>query len=287
MRWEYNGLFYDTKGQNTNVWPSLINTVPVPGIDAAHGTLAGWVVPSNFDFAANPTPPVSGIYQNNKTIVTQNSPSIKNFAPRMGFAWKPTSSDRFVLRGGAGYFYDRVGQNIYNKGPQQGSPYAVPVSRSGAANYFSTLAQPYAPTPLGWTPRWVNINTATQTGTTSNLSVVLANPKYLTPLTYEWNLNLQYEFLPKWVLEVGYVGSRGIHQVPDPSIFTFLEHQINQAQLASPTNPLNGITTNTVANAGVRVPYLGFAPSGVGSDETNGDSKFNSLQATVRKQFSH
>jgi len=287
LRWEYDGLFYDKYGENTDIWPSLINTVPIPGTTPATGTLAGFVVPSNFNFAANPAPPVGGLFQNNQKIVTQNSPSIRNFAPRVGFAWKPLASDRFVVRGGAGYFYDRVGQNIFNKGPQQNSPYAVPIYQTSAANYFSTLAQPYAPTPLGWEPRWVNINTATQTGTSSNLSVILANPIYLTPLTYEWNLNVQYEFLPQWVLELGYVGTRSIHQVPDPSIITQLERQINQAQLASPTNPINGITTNTVANASVRVPYLGFSPSGLGDDQTDGDSKYNSLQATVRKQFSH
>jgi hypothetical protein len=283
LRWEYDGLFYDKYGENTDIWPSLINTVPVPGTTPATGTLAGYVVPSNYNFAANPAPPVGGVFQNNKKIVTQNTPSITNFAPRVGFAWKPLASDRFVVRGGAGYFYDRVGQNIFNKGPQQNSPYAVPIYQTSAANYFSSLAQPYASTALGWTPRWVNFTT----GTSSNISTILASPVYLTPLTYEWSLNVQYEFAPTWVLELGYVGSRSIHQVPDPSFIQQLERQINQAQLASPTSPINGITTNTVANASLRVPYLGFSPSGLGDDQTVGDSKYNSLQATVRKQFSH
>ena len=59
--------------------------------------------------------------------------------------------------------------------------------------------------------------------------------------------------------------------------------QINEAQLASPANPINGITTNTIANASLRVPYLGFSPGGLQSAETIGDTKYNSLQATVRK----
>ncbi|HVZ61187.1 MAG TPA: carboxypeptidase-like regulatory domain-containing protein, partial [Terriglobales bacterium] len=284
IRWEYNGLARDNAGALTTIWPSLINTVPVPGTSAATGTLAGYVVPSNFNFAAYPAPPVGGLYQNNKDIATQNSPSIKNFAPRAGFAWKPLSSDRFVIRGGGGYFYDRIGSTVYNKGTQQNTPYAVPIARSGAANFASSLAQPYDPTArLGWTPRWANLTT----GASSNLSVTLTNPIILPPTTYEWNLNMQYEFLPKWVLEVGYVGTRGIHQAPDSTIINILEHQLNSARLASPTNPINGITTNTNANAALRVPYLGFGPGGLGSALNIGDSKYNSLQATVRKQFSH
>jgi hypothetical protein len=283
LRWEYYGLFYDVFGKNTNIWPSLINTVPVPGTTPATGTLAGFVLPSNFDFSAYPAPPVGGLYQNDKKIVTQNGPSLKNFAPRLGFAWKPLSGDRFVVRGGAGYFYDRVGQNVYNKGPQQNIPYAVPIYQVNAANYFSSFAQPYAQIPLGWTPRWAN----TTTGASSNLSYILADPNYLTPLTYEWNLNLQYEFASRWVLEVAYVGSRSIHQVPDSTLINQIERQINQAQIASPTHLVNGLSTNSIANASVRVPYLGFSPSGVGFDQTNSDSKYNSIQGTVRKQLSH
>ncbi len=119
-----------------------------------------------------------------------------------------------------------------------------------------------------------------QTGTSSNLSQVLLEQNAPTPLMDQWNLNIQYEFAPTWVLELGYIGSHGIHQ-------TSAIRELNEAELASPSNPVNGITTNTVANANVRVPYLGFSPAGLSDDEFTGDAKFNSLQATVRKQLSH
>ena len=113
-------------------------------------------------------------------------------------------------------------------------------------------------------------------------------PVYLVPTTYQWNLNTQYEFLPQWVLEAGL---RGKPRDPPGSRLhsrrRIAFHQINEAQLASPTNPINGLTTNTVANAAVRVPYLGFSAAGLANDPTIGDSKFNSLQVTVRKQMSH
>ena len=81
LRWEYDGLEYDKYGQASNIWPSLIQTVPVPGSTPATGTLAGWVVPSNFVFANNPVPPVGGVFQSNHKIATQSNPPIDNFAP--------------------------------------------------------------------------------------------------------------------------------------------------------------------------------------------------------------
>src|SRR5207247_5957767 len=62
----------------------------------------------------------------------------------------------------------------------------------------------------------------------------------------------------------------------------------NIAQLAGPdcvSCAITGVTTSTPANATLRVPYLGFAPTAIRL--ANDDSyKFNSLQASVRKQLS-
>ena len=81
-------------------------------------------------------------------------------------------------------------------------------------------------------------------------------------------------------MEVGYVGSSGINQAN-------YNHNYNLAQLASPSNPINGVTTNTEANAVYRVPYLGYQPIGVQGTEYDATYHYNSLQTTVRKQFSY
>jgi hypothetical protein len=291
VRWEYIGIESDANGNNVNIWPSLINLVNVPvslggtlGTTAATGTLAGFVVPSNFNYSIYPPPPVGGLFQSNHEIPPQNNPSKTNFAPRVGFAWKPlASNDRFVVRGGGGLFYDRIGSNQYDKGSIQVPPYLVPVFQSGTANYFSTFAQPYAPTSLGWQTRWANF----ATGQSSNINDLLMAQNYLTPVTYQWNLNIQYEFLPQWVLELGYVGIHAIHQTPDNLVSSTQEHQLNEALLATAATPVNGITTSTTSNASLRVPYLGFAPGGLEADQTISSAKYNSMQATVRRQFSH
>jgi hypothetical protein len=76
------------------------------------------------------------------------------------------------------------------------------------------------------------------------------------------------------------VGSSGINLVD-------AYHMYNEAMLASPSNPINGQTTNTLANINARVPYVGYAANGLTVTAFDGSSHYNSLQATVRKQFSY
>jgi len=51
---------------------------------------------------------------------------------------------------------------------------------------------------------------------------------------------------------------------------------------------LTPVTTNlnTGDNRNLRVSYLGFAPGGVAQTSPTGDSRYDSLQAQVRRQFS-
>jgi hypothetical protein len=180
----------------------------------------------------------------------------------------------------------------------QNFPYAIPAFQaSGAANYAASEAVPYptavaalAASPstggLGWAAatRWFNAATSSA----SALNVLVMPPNFQVPTTYEWNLQTQYEFLPTWVLEVGYVGSHSIHQLLASIPGGAQEvDQLNVPTLATAGNPVNGIATNTAANAALRVPYLGFATAGLAELGNLGKSLFDSAQVTVRKQLSH
>ena len=290
VRWEYDSLAWDKQGLSTNIWPSLLSTVPIPGSSAATGTLAGIVIPSNWNFQLNPPPPVGGVFQNNHKGSTQGGTPLDNFGPRVAFAWSPLGNKPLVLRSGIGVFYDRAAMGFYTGGINQAVPYATPIFASGAANYYSSLQVPYQGSP-SWGPRWINFTNSTY----SSLSETSIFPNYnQTPRVYQWNVTAQYQFVHDWTLELGYVGSRGAHQEGIPG---FTGQQGNEAQLVG--NPLGTnevtapaiaaglVTTNTVANAFERVPYLGFQPGGLLEFTNRTDTKFNSLQATLRKQLSH
>jgi hypothetical protein len=155
LRWEYLALPIDSGGLTTNIYTNLINTVPIPGPTPATGTLAGFVVPSNYNFAQFPAPPVGGVIQSQHKGWQQDNTPLDDFEPRLGLAWSPLA--RLVIRSGAGFFYDREGGTTYIGAIEQGEPYSTGLLEAGPANWFSSEAQPYpANSTLGWTPRYTN-----------------------------------------------------------------------------------------------------------------------------------
>ena len=283
LRWEYDGMFSDKYGNLTNIWPSQIATVPVPptGPTTSGPGLAGYVVPDNTSSAYGPLPAGVLKVDNGNSIAAH--PPYSNFAPRFGFAWQPTAKGNLVVRAGFGLFYDRTWADSFIHGLQQNPPYAITTSY-GPGNP-QTLQNPFPNLSVGiWNSRWSNLTCQPDgtscTGTNSNLNLPFLNPYIHTPLTRQYNMSIQYEFVRNWVLEVGYVGMSAINLID-------IYHNNNAAMLASPSNPINGQIANTLANVDLRVPYLGYQPTGLQGTQFDGNSNYNSLQATIRKQFSY
>ncbi|MBN2242052.1 MAG: carboxypeptidase regulatory-like domain-containing protein [Acidobacteria bacterium] len=283
LRWEYNSMLNDTVGNMTAVWPNLMATVPVPPTEPTTSGpgLVGYVVPKN----TNPqygTPP-DGVFQVDNNNSIEGHPPYTNFAPRVGVAWQPAGSGKLVLRGGFGMFYDRIQAYYYVRAYQESPPYAVSLSYGPFNSY--TLENPFPDLPTGSYPsRWSSLACDPDgnncSGFGSNLSTMFLNPNVDVPLTYQYNVSIQYEFLPRWVLDVAYVSSRGRNLMNSYK-------NINLAQLATPENPINGQTANTTANVGLRVPHIGFQPTGLQGTYFDGKSNYHALQATVRKAFSY
>ena len=273
VRWEYNGILSDKFGNLTNTWVSKLgpnSAVPSAPLGLP-GNYAGFVTPGNFDTKTWGNPP-AGVFASGGSLPLAQHPPRSNFGPRLGFAYQ--ASSKLVIRGGAGLFYDRVGMDRFVHSVQEGNPYAATVALQPTA----TIADPYPATPALGTfgQRWANFTT----GQTSGINRPFLNEVIHTPLVRQYNINIQYEFAPAWIAEVGYVGSNGIN-------LTDYNHNYNTAGIATPSNPINGLTTTTIANRDLRTPYLGFVSNGLQGTAYDGISNYNSLQMTVRKQFSH
>ena len=299
LRWEYDGFPSEVNGRNTNMWPSLVALQPFPLVSSPclgvvfpapcpGATYSGYVVPANYNVAVN-GPLAPGVFVNSRNTAPQSTPPLDNFSPRIGFAFQPLSTDRFVVRGGFGYYYNRLPMENYYTPLTRNPPYANNAALSGTALYFASLVDPWTTSPVGWLPRWYTVN-----GLSSNTNVNGLGQHLTTPLSYQYSLNTQYEFLPTWVLEVGYVGAHGIHQFNGNSGSAGGTTPLNSGLLASPSNPVNCgydgvptdcITTDTTSNVNLRVRYLGMAPT-FNYGSTDESYLYNSLQTTVRKQLS-
>jgi hypothetical protein len=283
LRWEYNSMLNDAVGNMTSVWPNLMATVPIPPTEPTTSGpgLVGFVVPKN----TNPlygTPP-DGVYQANNNNSLEGHPPYTNFGPRIGVAWQPASNGKLVVRGGFGMFYDRVMAYYFVRAYQESPPYAASLSY-GPFNPY-TLAQPFPDRPTGsypsrWSTRACDPNGTNCAGTGSGLSTLFLNPNVDVPLTYQYNVSMQYEFLRNWVLDVAYVGTRGTKLMNSYK-------NINLAQLATPENPIHGQIANTTGNRDLRVPHIGYGATGLGGTYFDGRSNYHSLQATVRKVYSY
>ncbi|MBI2821078.1 MAG: TonB-dependent receptor [Acidobacteria bacterium] len=127
-----------------------------------------------------------------------DNPSLKNFSPRIGFAWDPTNSGKFSLRGGFGLFHQQILQWCCTSSLFRNTPFAIrAVLLEGRDN--DLLAQfPTALRSLGGGFR----------GALGPGMQVVGDPNQ--PYMMQWSLTLQRELFNDIALTVGYSGSRGV-----------------------------------------------------------------------------
>ena len=172
-------------------------------------------------------------------------PTRRDIAPRVGIAWRPMKSERFVVRSAYGIFYDEAISNI-NILPHGNPPFY---------NMAAYLQSPGCPGGLCTVQDLLN-QTGRQSGVVQGNMI---DPHFRDGYMQQWNLDLQYEVAPDWMIDLAYVGSRGTH----------LSNVIDRNQ----TNPLTG------------PPYGQF--SSVLYAESSSASSYNSMQFRSERRVSH
>jgi hypothetical protein len=263
FRYERLGQFADDLGRNASF--DFAKADPNP---TASGSVEGYVVASNF-----PGVVPAGVTRVNNKFGNYGAGQ-NTVAPRLGFAWQvlPVSS-RLVLRGGYGIYYSRsTGQAFYQN--IFGAPFSEFRLTAGMANANATFQAPFQqpfPTPESF-PSFVAYSP------TTNTTIYGVAPALRSAIIQQYSMNLQSEMHSGWLLEVGYVGTRGTHLVRQRSL--------NQAQDASLNTPVRAVTTNTEANISLRVPILGIPPDSLQLMESEGSSWYNALEASLTKRLS-
>ncbi|HEV2385867.1 MAG TPA: TonB-dependent receptor [Candidatus Acidoferrales bacterium] len=263
VRYDVYGQSSDTTGHLVDFWPQLANNDFSSG-----GTLTGLIAASNF-----PGTLPAGVARNSNETFAGNPYAWGAVQPRFGFAWQPGFNNRLVLRGGYGLYYSRTSINDAFQ-LITSPPFFLRQTNSGVLNAAATFQVPFNPGPPAFSafPVWVQRTANTQ------LSLASINPDWTPPLSNQWGLSVEYGFTPSTMLQVGYVGTNGQR--------IELTRSINEAFLASPSNPVNGVTTNTLANARQRVTFLGYSPGGLGQAAEIGSSMYHSLQTSLLKRMS-
>jgi hypothetical protein len=144
-----------------------------------------------------------------------NNPTLRNFEPRIGFAWDPFRNGKMAVRGGAGLFDVLPLPYQFILLETQ----AVPFFQYPSINTTTAPVQPltfFAVPPGDFTAKF------------QRSTYIESNPK--RNYVAQWNLNVQYQLTSNLAAMVAYVGSRGVHQ----------PFRVDEADLVIPTKTPSG-----------------------------------------------
>jgi hypothetical protein len=187
-----------------------------------------------------------------RTRQTLIFPVHHDFAPRLGIVFRPTGSDKLVVRTGYGLFYDLP--NFNNQHFVDDNPVFSP-------------SQQYVTSP-GQTPAATSENVFAGSGipklTNQFISLYVA-PHYLAPYFQQWSFGIQSQLSADWAMDINYIGTKGTK-------IGNLHLSGNQAEPG--TTPLQS-----------RRPYVDLGTSLYTTSD--GSSSYNAFQFKLTKRLSH
>jgi hypothetical protein len=215
-----------------------------------------------------PSAPAGLLYPGDKGVPRGLIPTQRDaFAPRLGIAWDVTGKGHTLVTASYGIFYDP-----YYTG--QGGPLQDPIS-----------APPYLQTPQINVPNFAdpyNGKNPFNGSFAQPMTLLVLNPSLRLPYAQDWNLNIEQSLGADWLLQAGYVGTKGT-RLPR---FIEANPTVYDPNLSPSDNMNFSDQRRLYSGCTVAVP----APctySSVGEIAGIADSTYNALQVSLRKRFNH
>lgn len=233
LRYEYAAPFENSHGDLANFYPSLGKVVLIQGTADPH--FASLPIVNGKDV---------GITPDNYIHKDKN-----NFAPRIGFAYRPFGKPTFVVRSSYGIYYNVIGGYIGSTGLANNPPFRAVESFDALPGNTPSLnlSNPFPGT--GSVPAVVNVNA---------VSANRANG-YMQ----QWNFTLEGEVAPNTAVRASYVGNKGTH----------LDRQLNLNDVVQAPGVVQ-----------IRRPFQPYGNIGYYDSERN--SILNQLQVGVLRRLS-
>ena len=217
-------------------------------------------------------------------LLNFKSPNADPFgiAPRVGFAYTPTKSATTVIRGGFSMAYDVFFDNI--------GVLSVPPQFSNTVDLTHANDNPGFLANGGISPAFgLTGNTPAQLRAATSAFI----PDQKLPYSINYNLSVEHVFAKDYTLDVGYIGTKGVHLITQEQInrqspvtatqniptFLSVPSSATLAALPLTLGQLRAIGDQVpaYANAGFTAPITSFTPQGY--------SDYNALTVNLKKRL--
>jgi hypothetical protein len=159
-------------------------------------------------------------------------PDKHNWSPRFGFAYRPFSDNRTVVRGGYGIYYQFNPSYAGSRDDVLNPPWVGGLGGYASATYNTLLS---GSSPVGYQPDITFANpfpAALQkvAGAAPNPTLYSMQRDFENPMEQQWDLTLEHEFTSNWSTRISYVGAKTTHVQ-----WFFADYNIPKVQIPNET----------------------------------------------------